>query len=354
MPFLPFEDTPRRLRSIWRRALAPGEADPPETQRSPGFYGARTMDRSGEVVVLMAVLGRCRDALRKGWSRMSRIWRTLVTLSVALAVVAGDAWAEGAAEAPKPGDKRENPTDGAEMVFIGGGEFTMGENVGPLNGKPAHRQRVNSFWMYAKEVTNGQYRKFLAAHPEWIQGRADRRLVTSDYLQHWSFKRQCSSADDYPVVYVSWYAARAYADWVGGRLPTEVEWEYAARGGKQCEYATATGALSVKLANYDQSRIGATTAVGSYRPNPFGLYDMSGNVLEWCSTLSSSMDSPYPYPYLSTDGREDLTKDGARVLRGGSWFLNDINCRSTYRNFYRSQYCVDYVGFRVAMRAGER
>ena len=115
---------------------------------------------------------------------------------------------------------RQHQTDGAEMVWIPDGQFTMGD------GNEAHNQTVQGFWMYTKEVTNGQYRKFLQANPEWKADQIDRKLHDGDYLKHWQEKTsECSSDDQYPVVYVSWYAAKAYAEWAGGSLPTEAEWE---------------------------------------------------------------------------------------------------------------------------------
>jgi len=273
---------------------------------------------------------------------MSRIQRTLAALSIVLAVVAANVWAEGAAKAPKPGDKRVNPKDGAEMVFVPGGTFKMGGD-GEYDGKPIHDQRVDGFWMYAKEVTNDQYRKFLSANPQWTPERIDSKLHDGAYLNHWKEQSGASKDDSYPVAYVPWYAAKAYAEWAGGRLPTEAEWEYAARGGKQFEYGTATGELSPELVNYG---LDGTKPVGSYRPNPFGLYDLAGNVWEWCSSLCKE------YPYRANDGREDPNDTGARVLRGGSFSGSGIDLRAAYRLGTLPSVCASYVGFRVVVPAG--
>jgi len=154
---------------------------------------------------------------------------------------------------PEPGrvgQTRVNPVDGAEMAFVPAGTFKMGSENGDADEKPVHSVSVQGFWMYAKEVTNGQYRKFLTANPQWTAERIDSKLHDGDYLKHWKEQSLVSKDESYPVAYIPWYAAKAYAEWAGGRLPTEAEWEYAARGGRQFEYGTVTGEISEQLANY--------------------------------------------------------------------------------------------------------
>jgi len=246
----------------------------------------------------------------------------------------------------QPSSIRTNPTDDAEMVWIPPGQFKMGSENGSDDEKPVHDQRVEGFWMYAKEVTNAQFQRFLKGNPQWQKERIDRKLHDGDYLKDWTFNNCPEGKSEHPVVYVSWSAAKAYAEWAGGRLPTEAEWECAARGGKQFEHGTATGELTKELANYEGS---GTKPVGSYRPNPFGLYDMAGNVWEWCSSLYK------PYPYSAKDGREDAQDSGSRVVRGGSW-CND-GTRQRAANRYGSSPVNCYyglVGFRVVVSAGVR
>jgi len=216
------------------------------------------------------------------------------------------------------------------MVWLAGGTFTMGSTVSldpaTIGELPAHQQTVAGFWLYRNEVTNAQYGQFMQA-----TGHAA--------PNHWA--DPLFNQPQHPVVAVTWYDARAYCQWAGARLPTEAEWEYAARCGQQFEYATSTGQANHDLANYftpwpddtgvegeDQWKY--TSPVGSFPPTPFGVYDMSGNVWEWCSSLLR------PYPYSATDGREDPNdppSSNHRVLRGGSWGSRGVgDLRCAYRD----------------------
>jgi len=251
------------------------------------------------------------------------------------------------AATPKPGDTRVNPKDGAELVFISGGEFTMGgkgDTYGP-DQEPAHAQRIAGYWMYTKEVTRSQYRKFLAANPQWAPEKAGEEICDGVYLRGWRDKMDDKAGDDLPVLDVPWKAAVAYAGWAGARLPTEAEWEFAARGGRQSEYGTATGALGAGLQTFNKE---APSPVGSHPPNPFGLYDMSGNAEELCSSLYKE------YPYSADDGREDPDATGSRVTRGGAW--KDClyqHTRAAYRGRTGPSVCRGLVGFRCAVSQPE-
>ena len=241
-----------------------------------------------------------------------------------------------------PGETKTNPTDGAELIWIPAGTFTMGDDSGHLKEKPAHQQTVSGFWLYRKEVTNAQYGQFMQA---------------TGHAAPYYWNDSIFNGAQQPVVGVNWFNCKAYAEWAGGRLPTEAEWEYAARGGQQLEYATSTGQLSGDLANYWSGSNGKsgldqweyTSPVGSFPANPFGVYDMSGNVWEWCSSIRMS------YPYSAIDGREDMENtSSSRVLRGGSWigYLYYDVLRCAYRGGYSSGSGGGdggvYLGFRCA------
>jgi len=151
----------------------------------------------------------------------------------------------------------------ANMVLIPAGEFQMGSNNGAADEKPVHTVYLDAFYIDKYEVTVAQYKKFLEANPQWGELRID------------------DTWDSHPVSPVNWYEAMAYAQWVGKRLPTEAEWEKAARGGLVGQ-AYTWGNLYDPSKVLDGAFMGNSDPVGSYPPNNYGLYDMIGNVWEWC------------------------------------------------------------------------
>ena len=224
--------------------------------------------------------------------------------------------------------------DGAEMVLIPAGEFQMGSDNGGDNAKPIHVVYLYTFYMDKYEVMNAQYRRFVqeTGHSE-PQGYG----YTSHRFRPWSDSK--FSGDDQPVVCVSWDDAQAYASWAGKRLPTEAEWEKAARGSLVgLEYPWGNK-ITEENANYG-GNIGNTTSVGSYSPNGYGLYDMTGNVWEWCADWYGSYSG-------STERNPTGTDSGvARVLRGGSWHCDPSLLRVAFRNSHTPKLTLDVVGFR--------
>ncbi len=247
------------------------------------------------------------------------------------------------AQAPAPTDTpaalaagsiKINPVDGAEMVFVPSGEFTMGSGDDDPDAdsdeKPQHTVYLDAFWIYKTEVTNAQYRKCVE--------------VGACTLPHKTWYYDNPAYADHPVVYVDWYQAKAFCEWAGGRLPTEAEWEKAARGTDGRIYPWGNEWDANKL-NSSEAGPGTTTKVGDYPTgaSPYGALGMAGNVWEWAGSLYRD------YPYNPEDGREDPGAEGIRVLRGGSFNHDErfVRCASRgghYRNSYLGRY-----GFRVVL-----
>ena len=216
------------------------------------------------------------------------------------------------------------------MVSIPAGEFQMGSVDPEAEGdeQPVHTVSIDAFFMDKYEVTNAQYQKFVRANPRWGKDRIDSRFHSGGYLRHWTGDNYPIGKENHPVVYVSWYGAMAYAGWAGKRLPTEAEWEYAARGGLSGKAYPWGDVFDGGKANYDYN-VGDTMPVGRYPRNGYGLYDMAGNVWEWCLDeykenfyRTSPRDNP-----LAGDKTVDWIINNftdvktSRVLRGGSWYF---------------------------------
>ena len=237
---------------------------------------------------------------------------------------------------------------GREMVLIPAGEFQMGSNDGEDDEKPVHKVYLDAFYMDKYEVTNAQYRRFVQAtgHSE-PEGRAYVDGEKRSDFRPWSDSR--FNGDSQPVVCVGWDDAQAYAKWAGKRLPTEAEWEKAARGGLTDEKYPRGDSITHDDANYSGTSgkdvWSETAPVGSFDPNGYGLYDMAGNVWEWCA------DGYYSSYYSMSPERNPTGPNTGfvRVLRGGSWYYNlyaPFYLRVAYRYFNIPSYSYYGVGFR--------
>jgi len=244
------------------------------------------------------------------------------------------------------------------MVLIPAGEFRMGSNTN-TDEKPVHTVYVDAFYMDKYEVTNAQYAVFLnemGKHSEggrtWYDaGDADARIERLGGRY-----KVMVGYENHPVTEVSWYGAMAYAAWAGKRLPTEAEWEYAARGGLiGATYPWGNASADATRANFG-GNVGDTTAVGKYRENGYGLHDMAGNVWEWCldeynKTFYSV--SPARNPLSGAPNIQWLLDNytgvkSSRVLRGGSWFNIARNVRVAVRNSGNPALTNADNGFRCA------
>jgi len=221
------------------------------------------------------------------------------------------------------------------MKLIAACEFTMGKNSKSPNSasSPAHRVKVDSFYIDQYEVSNAQYLKFCEA--------TGHRLP-----EFWNTDVFRSGIDypNYPVIGVSFGDAQAYAQWVGKRLPTEAEWECAARGGlKDKEFPTGNKWEYEKDKSKPNGWNNLIHACGSHiPPNGFGLFDMSGNAWEW---VADKYAADY-YKNSDYDNPQGPEKGNGRVIRGGSWHSGPMCKRVYYRKGLSPGWCDFAVGFR--------
>ena len=245
------------------------------------------------------------------------------------------------------------------MVLITEGEFEMGSDAAEASDdeQPVHTVYTDAFYIDAHEVTVAAYRQFVE--------KTGHRAPDWDQVAHYS------PTDEHPIVLVSWHDAMAYAKWADKRLPTEAEWEKAARGGHiQQQYPWGDAAPDGTQCNFADKNLVRywwadkdaddnyeyTAPVGSYRENEYGLYDMAGNVWEWClDEYDSSFYgvSPDANPVSGTATLEEIMEtfssvQSMRVLRGGSWLVNSQTVRSAVRFRLHPLHLSSNIGFRCA------
>ncbi len=236
---------------------------------------------------------------------------------------------------------RVNQKDGSVLVFVPGGEYTLGaEDLEELGwdkdwaawAKPVHTVRLSPFWIGKYEVTNEQYARFLRDNP--------------NHPKPYFWEHRRFNPPQHPVVVESWHDAVAYCQWAGLQLPSEAQWEAAARGTDRRRYPWGNEKLTPQHANYNEKE-GGTTPVGAYPKGagPFGTLDQAGNVWEWCADQWDSR------AYWRRDGKLDpvlAPKGEAEVLvrRGGSWANSTRNLAAAFRGGYQTGLRRPRVGFR--------
>jgi formylglycine-generating enzyme required for sulfatase activity len=283
---------------------------------------------------------------------------TLATLVAAGLAACGDSKPTGVLEGPTSdagveegkvsslGDTWVRPADGMVMVYVPGGEFEMGSTEGGSDEQSVHTVALDGFWIDRTEVTNAQYRRCVeerACTPPIESGSH----TLDPYYSN-------SNYGDYPIIHVSWHQAKAYCAWAGARLPTEAEWEYAARGSDGRTYPWGSSAPDCDKANYWGREIGCVgdmTAVGSYPAGASwcGVLDMAGNVWEW---IADWYQSDY---YSVSPLRNPLGPDSGtrKVVRGGSWSPDWNGIRATRRSSGSPSNRYPLVGFRCVGLPGE-
>ena len=256
------------------------------------------------------------------------------------------------------------------MVRIPGATFPMGTEAGKVSQiaaafnitkhpdliqaeTPRHTVTISAFYLDKYEVTNSQFQKFIRANPQWSAARIPTQFHNGNYLKDWHEGNFPEGKANHPVVNVSWYAAVAFCQKYGKRLPTEAEWEYAARGGLLDQtFPWGDVPVDKTRANYSGSGINGTTPVGSYPANGYGLFDMAGNVWEFMADeWRPYSDQPQINPvaggnlFLDKSFYEVTTR---RVIRGGSFGGAPLNLRVTYRDSHPPDGAREFVGFRCA------
>jgi serine/threonine-protein kinase len=280
------------------------------------------------------------------------------------------------AEPPQLGDVRAAPRGGvvAEEVFVPAGSFVMGSDAGAANEQPSHDVTLDAFWLDRTEVTNAQFAAFVAdtgyvtaaeragggntataSGPTFTAGADWRHPLGPD--------SSLDGRDEHPVVLVTWHDAAAFCAWAGGRLPSEAEWEYAARGAAGLVYPWGNEFDGPRLNTCDHScplpqadtsfddSFNFTAPAGSFRDGAswVGILDMSGNAWEWVNDW-------YAADAYATSPAENPTgppTGDARVLRGGAWSAGRDNARASFRSFAPPEGRGNSVGFRCAQRPSE-
>jgi sulfatase modifying factor 1 len=255
------------------------------------------------------------------------------------------------------------------MVHIHGATFTMGINADEIprfqkvfgidtpelfhDEIPKHQVTLDDYLIDQFPVTNAQFKKFTDANPEWQPGHISRELDNGNYLAHWNDPAAFVDKANHPVVNVNWYAAVAYCHWARKRLPTEAEWEYAARGGRNTLFPWGDQPVGPIHLNYSASNLHTTTRAGIYPANGFGLLDMAGNVWnlladEWKPYAAGAQRNPVSGGDRFRDGKSFLQVKTRRVLRGGSYDGGAVNFWVEYRDSHPANGSQPFVGFRCA------
>lgn len=236
-----------------------------------------------------------------------------------------------------------------EMVRVSAGAFVMGSNDGPADERPAHTVQLRQFEIDRLPVSNTDFAEFLehagaqagdgARYYDWDDDDARIHRVGGAW-------RADAGYQDHPVVEVTWLGARIYCEWRGKRLPTEAEWEKAARGNDKRPYPWGNSAPTKQYAHFD-SGWNHTAPVGAYPKgaSPYDALDMAGNAWEWVASAYR------PYPYRADDGREDSAPGPVRGTRGGGHDSPAVELRTTERGRNLSRNPVSghhNIGFRCA------
>ena len=242
----------------------------------------------------------------------------------------------------RPGDPP--PAAPAGMVHLPGGQYQ------PLYAKAATPRSVRGFFMGTVAVTNGQFLEFVRNHPQWQRSRVTREMADENYLRHWAgdldLGPEASRLQAAPVTGVSWFAARAFCEAQGTRLPVQDEWEFAARAdATRIDASTDQAFLKKLLEWYSKPNAAVLPAAGTVEANVYGLRGLHGQVWEWVQDFNSTM--------IIGDSRGDDSLErklfcGAGALQAGDVSNYAAFMRYAFRSSLKGNYCVGSLGFRMA------
>jgi formylglycine-generating enzyme required for sulfatase activity len=289
-----------------------------------------------------------------------------------------------------PADRKDEITNSIDMKLIKAGKFLMGspkdEEGRNDNEGPQHEVEITkAFYMGVCPVTKGQFAAFVKDDGNQTDAQKDGKggyglnLATAKWEQKAAYTWRnpgFQQGDDHPVVEVSWNDAAAFCAWLSKKegkvyeLPTEAEWEYACRAGTTTRFwcgdsdaslqgkvniadaslkgkVDSEAAKNLALVSWDDG-YAFTSPVGHFKANPWGLYDMGGNVWQWCA------DGHDKYQEGSIKDPKGKDSANGRVLRGGSWYYEPRLCRSAFRHVYDPAHRAGHIGFRVVLRVPAR
>jgi len=327
-------------------------------------------------------------------ARLARRTGLIVAAIILGAVALTLAWLvpEGLRIARNRDTRLRDSAAGSDMVRVSGASFTMGANDGAADEQPLHDVRVSEFWMDRNEVTNEEFARFVKAtayittveksaagswcfRPEAGAEAGRRRtwmalIPGANWLQPRGQESMADGWEKRPVVHVSHDDANAYCKWAHKRLPTEAEWECAARGGQMLTrypWGNGIGDGGPWQANLWQGKFpekddapdgfAGPAPVGSFPPNGFGFRDLAGNVAEWCADwyqhdyYAQLRPDPIRAAHRNPKGPDSSVDPGEpgvskRVVRGGSWLSDAVECRVSARGREAPDFTAEWIGFR--------
>lgn len=260
----------------------------------------------------------------------------------------------------------DNTSINIEMVKVTGGTFKMGSDDGGSDEKPIHKVKVSDYEMSAHEITKGLFS--LVMNEKFLEKNENPPFYNDknqpiENISWWRAKDFCNSYNNLKGLPNAYDKDGKIINWTSYRLPTEAEWEYAAKGGNKSKGYKYAGSNELdEIAVYENNSAYMDPAGSDYgphivtskKPNELGLYDMSGNVWEWCSDwydedFYNKYSVPNPYNYTKAISNTSFGYRGYyKVMRGGSWFDGSYNLRTTTRRPYHPDSWLGQIGFRLA------